>query len=271
MLHKSASLKGYKIHCLDGEVGRVTDFYFDDRFWTIRYLVAETGGWLARKEVLISPYALEQVNQTEQYISVNLTKKQILESPSADSSKPVSRQTEEAYCSYYGWPEYWNGPHMWGFYPDIIRDRRLWKESIPEEKSWDSNLRSTHKISGHQVLALDGAVGHVDDFIIDDESWAIRYLLVDTGHELAGRNVLISPDWIDSVSWNKVTVLLSISREAILLAPRYTEKSLLSRDYETALHLHYQRPDYWQKDEMSQERPHRHVTQNPRESVQERM
>src|SRR5208337_4005783 len=114
MLIKAKTLKGYTLDSIDGEIGTVREFYFDDQHWAIRYLVAETGNWLLNRQVLISPYALVSVNNEEQHIEINLTKKQIEESPSLDSDKPVSRQFEDAYYGFYGWPLYWGGPNMWG-------------------------------------------------------------------------------------------------------------------------------------------------------------
>src|SRR5665647_1357822 len=102
MLHKATTLKGYTLHSLDGEIGKVRDFYFDDQHWTIRYLVADTGNWLTGRQVLISPHALVVVNTEEEYIAVKLTKEQIEDSPSLRTDKPISRQFEEAYYGYYG-------------------------------------------------------------------------------------------------------------------------------------------------------------------------
>jgi hypothetical protein len=94
MLIKAKAVKGYKLQSLDGEIGKVKEFYFDDRHWTIRYLVADTGNWLTGRQVLISPYALTAVNNKAQNIAVDLTRQQIEDSPSLDSDKPVSRQFE---------------------------------------------------------------------------------------------------------------------------------------------------------------------------------
>jgi len=102
MLNKVKTLKGYKLKCIDGEIGKVKEFYFDDHHWTIRYLVADTGNWLVGRQVLISPYALDGVNNEDQYIIINLTKNQIENSPSLDSDKPISRQYEKNYYTYYG-------------------------------------------------------------------------------------------------------------------------------------------------------------------------
>ena len=162
------TLKGYKLDSLDGEIGKVKEFYFDDHYWTIRYLVADSGK-RSSKQVLISPYALRAVNEKEQNISINLTKKQIEDSPSLDVDKPVSRQFEVDYYGYYGWPAYWMGPNQWGPYPYIERDREKWKELTKMgEKWWDPHLRSTNAVSGYHVQASDGEIGNVEDFIVDD-------------------------------------------------------------------------------------------------------
>ena len=272
MLNKAKDLKGYKLHGLDGEIGTVTEFYFDDQHWTIRYLVADTGNWLPGRQVLISPYALVTVNREEQHIGVGLTRKQIEDSPSLNSDRPVSRQFEEDYYGYFGWPMYWGGPYMWGAYsyPNVVRSSEAWEESAqrggahaeetgpnnvidpgkvqasaPGGKTWDPHLRSTQYVSGHHIQATDGEIGHVDDFIIDDETWAIRYLVIDTRNWWPGKKVLVSPQWIERVSWSESKVFTRLSREAIKQSPEYTEDSLLTRDYETRLHGHYNRQGYW--------------------------
>ncbi len=119
---------------IDGDVGEVKEFYFDESPLTVRYLVADTGDWLADRLVLISPYTLLSVNKKERYISIGLTKMQIESSPSWNSDKPVSRQFEEAYYRYYGWPMYWRGPFMWGPFPDIDRDRRHWRRPMKAKR-----------------------------------------------------------------------------------------------------------------------------------------
>jgi hypothetical protein len=245
MLIKAKTLKGYKLNGLDGEIGKVKEFYFDDQYWVIRYLVADTGNWLTDRGVLISPYALIAVNKDSELIDIDLTKKQIEDSPTLNSDKPVSRQFEEAYYSYYQWPMYWGGPKMWGSYPYIVREHDKLKESTQGEKAWDLHLRSTNAVSGHNIQAKDGEIGHVEDFLIDDETWAIRYLIIDTRNWWPGKKVLVSPLWIDRVSWNELKVFVSLSRESIKQSPEYSEKSLLTRDYETKLHRHYNREGYW--------------------------
>jgi len=245
MLHKAKTLKGYTLDSLDGEIGEVKEFYFDDRHWAIRYLVADTGSWLTDRQVLISPYALISVNNEEQRIAIDLTKKQIEDSPPLDSDEPVSRQFEENYYGHYGWPNYWSDSNIWGAYLYIARDPEKRIPPTKSEKVLDRHLLSTQDVSGYNIQAADGEIGHVDDFIIDDETWAIRYLIIDTRNWWPGKKVLISPRWIDRVSWGESNVFINLSRETIKHSPEYTEEALLTRDYETSLHRYYNRQEYW--------------------------
>ncbi|MEP7347259.1 MAG: PRC-barrel domain-containing protein [Gemmatimonadaceae bacterium] len=245
MLVKTTTLKGFTLKCRDGEIGSVKEFYFDDRHWAIRYLVANAGNWITGRKVLISPYSLESVNRPKEQIVVDLTKKQIEDSPPLNSDKPISRQFESSYYGYYGWPTYWTGPFMWGIYPSIVRDREQWMDPAPSDKTWDAHLRSTDDVSGYHIQAADGEIGHVDDFIIDDETWAIRYLIIDTHNWWTGKKVLVSPQWIERVSWSDSKVFVSLERETIKKSPEYTNHSLITRDYESSLHRHYDRAGYW--------------------------
>jgi hypothetical protein len=254
MLHKVSTLNGYALHSRDGEMGHAREFYFDDRHWTVRYLVADTGTWLTGRQVLISPYALGSAIEKDKNIAIALTKKQIEESPSLDTDKPVSRQFEESYYGYYGWPPYWSGDASWGAYPYPMRDTGQWVNAPQGEKAWDAHLRSTGAVSGYHVQATDGEIGHVVDFVVDDETWAIRYLVIDTRNWWPGKKVLLSPQWIERVSWPESKVFVNLPREAIKKSPEYTDESLVTRDYESGLHRHYGRPEYWDLDPVGQAR-----------------
>jgi len=246
MLTKVKVLEGYKLNSLDGELGKVKNFYFDDTHWTVRYLVADTGNWLTGRKVLLSPYALTAVNKEKEYISVDLSKKQIENSPSLESDQPVSKQFEESYYGYYDWPMYTNGQATWGALAFIERNREKNKAKNSGGKPWDPDLRSTDAVTGYNIEATDGEIGHVEDFVIDDESWTIRYLVIDTRNWLpGGKKVLISPLWIDRVSWDQSKVFVNLTRKAIENSPEYSEVSLVTRDYENKLCAHYKKQGYW--------------------------
>jgi len=249
MLHKAKTLSGFKLDSRDGEVGRVEKFYFDDQRWVVRYLVVDTGSWLSGRRVLISPYGIAGVNDVKRHIVVDLNKKQIEGSPAANSDKPVSLQLHEIYSGYYGWPMYWGGPYMWGSRPNLVRDTADWKNHTKVEQGADPYLRSTAEVTGYTIQATDGEIGHIEDFVLDDENWAIRYLILDTKNWWAGKKVLISPKWIDRVSWGEAKVFINLSREAIKSSPEFTDESALTHDYEVALHGHYNRQGYWVDEE----------------------
>lgn len=246
MLLNVNALKGFKLDSLDGDIGEVSEFYFDDQHWAIRYLVADTGGWLTGRLVLISPYALVAAIKEADIMAVNLTKQQIEDSPSLNCDKPVSRHFELEYHGYYGWPSYWGGPSTWGPYHIPVRDPDLLGTPVQDEKeAGDSHLRSTDEVTGYHIQATDGEFGHVVDFIIDDETWAIRYLVVDTRNWWPGKKVLVSPEWIERVSWSENKVFVKLAREDIKSSPEYTEEALITRDYESGLFRHYGRDGYW--------------------------
>jgi len=253
VLNKAKNLAGYTLLARDGEVGKVKEFYFDDHHWTVRYLVVDTGNWLSGRQVLISPYVITAVNTLEKNFEVALTKKQIENSPSLETDKPVSRQFEEVYNGYYELPMYWNGPFVWGEHPFLDRNHQKSQPINPGGKTWDPNLRSTAAVTGYNIEAADGDIGNVDDFIIDDETWSIRYMVVDTVNWWPGKKVLVSPLWIERVSWAQSKVFVTLSRDAIKKSPEYTEKLLLNREYETALHKHYRRTGYWDDEQAFRE------------------
>ena len=250
MLTNVTFLKGLVIQATDGELGTVDQFYFDDETWAIRYLTVETGGWLGGRQVLISPFSILHTDWPAKRLDVALTKKQVQNSPDINTHQPVSRQHEAEYNRYYGYPYYWGGPYMWGpaFYPAGLPLPTPSTEAMAgsiREESPDSHLRSTEGIRGYHVEATDGEIGHVDGFVLDDEAWAIRYIEVATRNWLPGKKVLVSPAWIERVSWPESKVYVALSREAIKGAPEYLVSRPITRDYEDRLHLHYGRPPYW--------------------------
>jgi sporulation protein YlmC with PRC-barrel domain len=241
-------LKGSFIIATDGDIGTLEDCYFDDKFWTIRYLVAGTGDWFVGKDVLLSPFALGKADVASGRIHAKVTRKQADSSPNIDADKPVSSQHETSYCDYYGYPYYWSGPNLWGsaHYPNLpdVDQEQVEERRATRKEGGDFHLRSAAKVTGHHIEAADGEIGHVEDFIIDDETWEIRYMVVDTHNWLPGKKVLVAPLWIERVSWENSKIYVSLSREAIKSGPEY-HVDALNREYEDKLHDHYNRPKYW--------------------------
>jgi hypothetical protein len=248
MLTSATHLKGPEIWATDGEIGTVDQFYFDDESWAIRYLVVQTGGWLGGRQVLISPYSIVQADWQARRLEVALTKRQVENSPDINTHQPVCRQQEAEYNRYYGYPYYWGGPFLWGpvYYPGAVdtAPKDAAAEGIQNE-SLDSHLRSAQAVTGYHIEATDGELGHVDGFIVDDEAWAVRYIQVATKNWWPGKKVLVSPAWIERVSWEDSKVYVGLTREAIQSAPEFVDFTSITRDYENRLYAHYGRPPYW--------------------------
>lgn len=203
MLRNVKELRGFAIHATDGMIGEVDDLYFDDEDWAIRYLVVDTGHWLSGRKVLISPLAIGHVDWMAQQLAVSLTKTQVERSPDIDTRKPVSRQHEAVYFGYYGYPNYWGGSGVWGMggYPGSLtierrfEDERKARRAAAAKAGDDCHLRSGKAVTGYHVHATDGDIGHVADLLVDDHTWAIRYMIVDTSNWWGGHHVLVAPPW----------------------------------------------------------------------------
>jgi len=261
MLRSVKTLQGYTIRATDGELGQADQFLFDDQTWTIRYLVVDTGGWLTQRLVLVSPIAIKAARWDEQVIDVELTRQQIEQSPDIDADQPVSRQKEEEYFQYYNYQPYWRGTGLWGAgtypaaaaypvypyaAPPAVPPPPDHAEQAPaREERGDPHLRSTREVIDYTIEASDGELGHVEDFIVDDETWSLRYLVVDTRNWLPGKKVLVAPRWISDISWGDMRVSVDLPRETIKQAPAFDPSQSISREYEARLHEHYGRPAYW--------------------------
>lgn len=256
MIQSIRDLYGFTLSATDGEIGSVEEFFFDDEKWAIRYMVVDTGGWLTGQRVLISPIAIQTVHWAERKIDVALTREQVEHSPDVEKDRPVTRQYEVSYLNYYGYPSYWEGSNLWGpamnpaaltpvFSPMPIAPPQLVPTTHAADETIDPHLQSTRDVRDYSIATTDGEIGHVIDFLVDDETWALRYLVVDTHNWLPGKHVLIAPAWIKKVSWAEGQVCVDLSREVIKHAPAYTHDQPLSREYETELYTYYHRPPYW--------------------------
>ena len=226
MLRSIKQLYGNKLGASDGEIGHVKDFYFDEQNWAIRYLVADTGSWLPGRQVLLSPHSLGRLDQAEKIVRANLTRKQIEESPPIESHKPVSRQYEEEYYRYYGWPYYWQGDALWGLsgFPILELPANLHRgETVPmigpQLEGPDAHLRSTQAVTGYHLRTGDGMFGHVCDFMMDAQSWEIGQLVIRTGHRLSGKEVLVPTKQVQRISYEDSTVFVNLTSEGVEHSP----------------------------------------------------
>lgn len=246
MLRSLKEIKGYVLRAKDGDIGRCQDFLLDDQSWAVRYMVADTHKWLPGRLVLVSPISLGEPEWSDQRLPVNLTTEQIKNCPELDSHAPVTRRYEVWFHQHYGWPYYWNGGDLWAssFIPRALFGGR--PDLGDEGPDLDNqNLHSAEEIMGYSIRATDGEIGHVDDFILDDETWSVRFAVGATRNWLPGRHVLLPLPRLLDVVWSDGVLEVGLSREEVKNSPEYDPTKPVNRELEERLYDFVGRPHGW--------------------------
>jgi sporulation protein YlmC with PRC-barrel domain len=248
MLEVGSALKGYAIEASDGRIGTVDDFLFDDRTWKIRWLVVDTGSWLTGRKVLIHPSAIGRADYERRQLSVSLTKSQVKGSPDLLQDQPVSQQMERSLYDYYGWDPYSGSSNFgMGLIEAPLSPSAYFAETALHENAdivlglndGDPHLRSVAAVTGYHIHASDGQIGHIENFLIDDATWDIRYLIIDMKNWWPGKHVLMSPYAVREISWSKHQVRLDVSSEQVKSSLPWDPLDMIDRGYEKRLHSHY--------------------------------
>jgi uncharacterized protein YrrD len=225
---------GFGIGATGGALGKVDDVYFDDERWTVRYLVADVGSWLSGRKVLISPHAIVRIDSNAEIVETQLTRSEVENSPPIETDRPISRRMEDEYNRHFHYPPDWAGDYatgLWGFgalpfagLEPVLRSAQAQHEAPRATSPEDDgavHLRSGREVTGYRVAATDRAIGHIENFLFDEDSWAIRCLVIDTRDWWPGRHVLVPPEQVERVSWAERSVHLGISRAEVERSPEY--------------------------------------------------
>ncbi|MFW5814285.1 MAG: hypothetical protein ACOCWX_02455 [Spirochaetota bacterium] len=250
MLIRTSRIEGSKIQATDGQIGKVRTFLFDEDQWVLRYIVAEYGFLFFGGHVLLSPISVTGTVEDGQEITVGLTKKQIKDAPSADLARPISRRKEEQFHRYYQIPVYWGGAGLWGSAMTPMEAGTVSYGPATEEEPIaagedEYHLRSTREVEGYKVHTSDGEVGTVAGFLIEDTTWAVRYLRIETKDEIGDGSLYVSPHWVDEISWIERKLSLGINNERLSRVPTVGVQGTPTRDEEEKLHEFFGQPKYW--------------------------
>jgi hypothetical protein len=263
-LQRLKQLQRCTLAAADGDLGKVMDLYFDDESWTARYLVVDTGGWLTGRQVLVPPHAIQRIDVPGRRVVTQVGKQFVQDSPGVGADRSVSRQDERLLYDYYCYPYYWTGPYRWGISPlgvaagestvtapggTLERPVSIAELVARQRQHADPHLRSAVDVRGQSIDAIDGPLGHVDDVLIEEESLAIRYFIVDLIRWWPGKHVLVSTEWIETVDWYDATVSVTLTREAVRSAPEFDPAEPIDRAYETRYHAFLGKPGYWSRPE----------------------
>jgi hypothetical protein len=226
MLHLAHKIAGTVIQGSDGDIGTLEDFYFEEDRWTVRYLLVDTGKWFSGKRVLISPMSVQD-GWGKAGVKVGLTKDQVWNSPEFNDGDALSRTSETNVLSYYGYPDYWGAASIWGNFDSptaLAAGAASVKAATPVAPASGidpeaRHLRSIKKSTGYHLHARNGEIGHVDDFLIGEDSWRIRYLLVDTSNWIGGRSVIVAAEMVEGIDKDSGKLYVAADRESIKRSP----------------------------------------------------
>jgi hypothetical protein len=237
MLWRASSIGDFALEASDGAIGAVRDCLFDDRRWTVRWFVTDTGTWLPGRKVLIAASQLTATDGDPPALRLPLTRDEVRASPPLEADAPVSRHYEAELRRHYGAADYWLGTD---------RPSQPMPPGVVEaEGHVDWNLRSTDEMTGYHVGARDGPIGRIEDFLLDASGWAIRYLVVGTGGWWSGRQILLVPAAVSGVSWGERTAETDLTREQIRNGPGFDPSQTVDRAFEERYFGYYGYPAYW--------------------------
>jgi hypothetical protein len=242
MLRSTKEIEGFTILALDGPLGSLDEFFFDDDSWVVRYAVINTGVWLSGKKILLPPLLFKQPDWRNQCLPVKLTKDQVRKSPDIDTQNPISRQQELSLHKFFGWLPYWDSSAL-GAVPSPITDSS--QSTIESTPELDPHLRRTKEVFGYRIKTRNGEIGHLNDFLLDEHLRLIRYAAVEIRNLLSIKKVLLSKEWIKSISWNDQTLCLDLDREFVKNSPEFNSSNPVDREFEARLHDYYGRSKYW--------------------------
>jgi hypothetical protein len=188
MLWNASAINKYEIEASDGPIGTASDFLFDDAKWKVRWLVVDTGRWLTGRRVLVPVSALGHPDPAQQTYTVKLTQQQVEASPSIGLDQPMSRDADSGLFEHYGLSPYSGAGYLggyhaqWGSTPFPVAGTEEQSREIAdaEHDRYNPSLRSFALLTGYHVECQDGDIGHVEDFLVEDVDWSIRFLVVNT-------------------------------------------------------------------------------------------
>ncbi|MDG5786492.1 PRC-barrel domain-containing protein [Evansella sp. AB-P1] len=245
LFHLSNWLKSFSVVGNDGGFGTVDNVLFDEDKWTIRYLVVKAGLWFTNERLYISPASIEEIDIKSEMIRLNISRDQAAKAPII-GDEPISRKQEREFSSYYQFSPYWLGGKVWG---GVVLARDLLDFDQPvqevEDNEDEPKIHVANDVIGYELAAQEDTFGKIEDLLFEEESYVIRYFVVDTKKILPGKKVLISTEWISHVDWVSGRVEVTITKEQVEKSPEYLPGQPLTREIEEALFEYYDKEKYW--------------------------
>jgi hypothetical protein len=227
MLINTHHIYGTSVVATDKMAGTVRDLLFDDRTWEVKFLVVHSGRWLTGHSELLTPDVVDHADWMARQLSVRLTEDEVVHSPPPEEHPPASRGRDFQQSKLIAWDAYWTG----------------WLDDSEEVS--DPHLDSVKEVTGYHLETDNGEIGHVTDFLVDDETWTLRYVVMDTRNWLPGKHALVVPSLVESIDWTERKLHVHLTRDKLRDAPSFEVAVPVTRDYEERLCEYYGVEGYW--------------------------
>ncbi len=195
MLVSLKGMFGLPVVALDGKAGKVNDFLFDDQFWSIRYVVAETGSWLHSRSATVPAVLMLPLRRDRGPVQLEMTVKEVLNGSATGVPRTVSGRYRVAIQQWLFMPHRWRPETATAAstFPQVLA-------SVRAGELANANLRSVREVIGYRIQGLDRTLGTVDDFRVD-ETWTVRGLSIRQGVWPFRRLAELRPNFIEGLSW----------------------------------------------------------------------
>jgi hypothetical protein len=206
------------VRAVDGAIGVVGDLYFNDRTWTVKYVVVRLDKEHLSRSVLISPAALTEFDGTQ--LSASLTKNEIADAPDSASDIPVYRQHQVSIV----------GNHFFSLQPaDLFFSNgmtypfvaRVPASGQSARAPWDPHLRSVNTVSHYALHGDEDNCGFAIDMLFDDRLWVLHYIVIRFDRVIDQYDRLLDVKKIENIDWALATIRTSCSNEGLRRGLRF--------------------------------------------------
>lgn len=224
-------LLGYSIKATDGHHGDINDFLFDGNNWIINYIHADLGTIFKDKKVIIPRMFWKNPSWINQNFEVSLSIKDIENGPLIDEYLPVSKQYEKELLKHFDLQS-----HIMRFQSQSVLQtagnihlENAFTKSVSEDYENKGSLRSFREVCNYSIRTKDGFKGKLNDLIIDDSNWEVKYIIIDLNGSIPwSRKVLINVNWIERISYPKKSIKINLNSDSLLNSKDFNPNELVN-------------------------------------------
>lgn len=249
MRYSIKDLLKFHVQTVDNEKGSLRDLIFldiDEQKWVVRYLPVHFGGWIIRKDAVISPLAVNKIDRG--VIHTSLTREQVESCPDIELEEPVSRKKEERFYDFFRWPYYWTGAGIWGIAPSpkgllerpyalpstgAREEEKSEEEAKVSEGSLRTHLRSAASMLKYSLEIEDKLYGLVMDCVLNTENWTVSHLVIERTKQVGESLAFLLPvSLISEIKWGEKSLVTHLNAAVLDACPLYQHDQSFSLEIE---------------------------------------